>query len=610
MTPPPTSREADLFWAQVTAFGALWGTIEITLGSFLHSLRLPFSGTLLAALGAVLLIAQRQLFPARGVTLATGIVAALCKSVSPGGVILGPMVGIATEAVLVELALLVAPRALGSGMAAGALCVGFAAFQKLVTQYVFYGGTVLELYLAALRKAGHLLGIERQAWWVLAAALAVLAAMGAAAGALGRSLGQKSRARLAEAPAGATLRPEPASARSGAEARNDFAGTGRAERTDRTPEAAGKARRIGLSLASAGCIGLQLGGSLGWSAASLGIWLGLLWAFSPRSLRRLWMPKFWGFSLALALASGVLLGKSDVRVLGVPVSLAGLEAGLLMVVRGAFVFGLTSWASTTLRRDHLERVFEKVGLTRLGRALTAAFALLPGLKDRLAYARAQLPGRGEGRRLARVFDLAVEVVGESARLAGEIAGNRARPPVLAVVGAPGAGKTTTVLRAARQLADQGLAVAGIVQLARREAGRALDYRLQEVSSGEERPFASRAPEGHGFVFDAAGWSWARERIDRARAGADVVIVDELGRLEGRGEGHLPALLAPSEAERARLWIVAVREDAADEIERRLGDFDARVRADDGDGAVADAVAQASRLIAERRGGEEALGALG
>ena len=632
MTSPSTRREADLFWAQVTAFGALWGTIEITLGSFLHSLRLPFSGTLLATLGAVLLIAQRQLFPARGATLATGIVAALCKSISPGGVILGPMVGIATEAMVVEAALLLAPRALGSGMAAGVLCVGFASFQKLVTQYVFYGGTVLELYLAALRKAGQLLGIERQAWWVLAAALALLAMVGAAAGALGRLLGEKSRARLAEArPEGAIGERGPngagrlAGTKSSASVRSiagageggieepldrrgvpggrRFGATGPGPRVDAEP--AGKARRVGLGLAAAGCIGLQIDSSLTWSAASLGIWLGLLWAFSPRSLRRLWMPKFWGFSLALALASGVLLGKPAARVLGVPLSLVGLEAGLLMVVRGAFVFGLTSWASTTLRRDHLERVFGRLGLSRLGGALTAAFGLLPGLKDRLVHARAQLPGRGEGRRLSRAFAVAVEVVCETARLAQEIAGESERPAIVAIIGVPGTGKTTVVLGVARQLANQGLAVSGIVQLARREAGRALDYRLQEVSSGEGRPFASRAAQGHGFVFEAAGWSWARERIERARAEAEVVIVDELGRLEGRGEGHLPALLERVEAERARLWIVAVREDAADEIERRLGGFKARIRAADGDGAVANAVAQASGLIAERGDGEVA-----
>ena len=48
-----------------------------------------------------------------------------------------------------------------------------------------------------------------------------------------------------------------------------------------------------------------------------------------------------------------------------------------------------------------------------------------------------------------------------------------------------------------------------------------------------------------------------------------------------------------------------REDAADEIERRLGGFKARIRAADGDGAVANAVAQASGLIAERGDGEVA-----
>jgi hypothetical protein len=195
-------ESTDHFWSHVAAFGALWGGIEITLGSFLHTLRLPFGGTLLSSIGAMLLVAARQLLPRRGATLCTGIVAALCKSISPGGVILGPMIAIATEGLLVELALLLAPRARLSAIAAGGLCALWSTFQKVITQVVFYGAGVIALYLAALRSARDWLGLPASAgWWALLGLLAVILVLGGGAGLLGRRIGLRSRERL-EAEAG------------------------------------------------------------------------------------------------------------------------------------------------------------------------------------------------------------------------------------------------------------------------------------------------------------------------------------------------------------------------------------------------------------------------
>jgi hypothetical protein len=196
--------DAGLFWSHVAAFGALWGGIEITLGSFLHTLRFPFAGVLLSSLGAMLLIAARQILPARGASLATAVVAALCKSISPGGVILGPMVGIATEGLLVEIALLLAPRHLFSGAVAGGLCALWATFQQVLSQIVFYGAEVITLYLVALRRARDWLGLPLAAgWWALGALLGVVLLIGCGAGIAGRQIGRRAQARLRQDPEGA-----------------------------------------------------------------------------------------------------------------------------------------------------------------------------------------------------------------------------------------------------------------------------------------------------------------------------------------------------------------------------------------------------------------------
>lgn len=201
-SPAVLASERKRFWAHAAAFGALWGTVEVTLGSFLHTLRLPLSGAVLASLAAGLLVAQRQIFSQRGSSAATAVVAALCKSISPGGVILGPMVGITVEGLLVELALLVVPGALPSVVLAGALCALWATLQKLLTQYLLYGGSILELYGKLITQAGVQIGWPDGGWWALATLGVLLTLMGGVGAWLGRSIGLQVRGRLTPAAAG------------------------------------------------------------------------------------------------------------------------------------------------------------------------------------------------------------------------------------------------------------------------------------------------------------------------------------------------------------------------------------------------------------------------
>jgi hypothetical protein len=191
--------ESAQFWGMVAGFGVLWGALEITLGSFLHALRLPFGGTMLAATAAALLVAQRQVMAHRGLSIATGVVAALCKSVSPGGLIVGPMVGITIEALLVEVALLVAPRSRVGAALAGALAVLWATTQKVLTQYVYYGGNLVDLFVALMERLAGAMGLTAAGGWqIVGALLAALCVAGAAVALWGRRVGVEVAARRKE----------------------------------------------------------------------------------------------------------------------------------------------------------------------------------------------------------------------------------------------------------------------------------------------------------------------------------------------------------------------------------------------------------------------------
>jgi len=89
-------------WQRAAVYGSLWAAVEIVVGSFLHNLRVPLAGSVLAATGVMVMTAGHRAFPERGLIWRAALVCALMKSVSPSAVILGPMIGILMEGVLLE----------------------------------------------------------------------------------------------------------------------------------------------------------------------------------------------------------------------------------------------------------------------------------------------------------------------------------------------------------------------------------------------------------------------------------------------------------------------------------------------------------------------------
>src|SRR5664279_4201880 len=90
-------------WIKAAVLGSTWASIEIVVGSFLHNIRFPLSGTILATLGSVLLIAGSRLWNDRGLFWRAGLICALMKPISPSAVIFGPMVGIVGESLLLQV---------------------------------------------------------------------------------------------------------------------------------------------------------------------------------------------------------------------------------------------------------------------------------------------------------------------------------------------------------------------------------------------------------------------------------------------------------------------------------------------------------------------------
>lgn len=353
----------------------------------------------------------------------------------------------------------------------------------------------------------------------------------------------------------------------------------------------GRAATAALVVAALAAIALQFPGRLYASAAALAIWLGASALLDHPSLGRLWQPRFILLSSLLALLSGLLLGTPDRRLLGVPVSTAGLEAGAIMLLRAILIVAISASASRLLSGRHASvPATEQKGIRQTA---AVALELVPQLRSRIRSritvvgVRQSLAALG---RFGALEEAAVRIVCDAALLGEglshrETAAHHGRPVkrrqagrlVVAFVGPAGSGKTTAIGQVGRRLGEHGTRVRGILQPASRGSAGGASYDLEDFESGERRSFVTRDPVSGDAIFDAGGWSWASERIRAGRLEADVLIVDEIGRIEAGGAGHLEALLLPVEGERARVWLLAVRDLAAVPVAAAIGGFDHVVR---------------------------------
>lgn len=187
----------------VAVFGTLWGLLEITLGTALKSLRIPFTGFIMVGLVLVILLAGRRFVPRRGSILMMGGVAALLKVFSIGGFVLGPFWAILIEALLAEIIITTLGFRRLSCMLTGVVLLAYTTIHPLIAQRVLYGSGIIQIYLEMLDKGRSVLGLaDASLWMVVGAWLALITVLGSAIGLTGHRLGREVESRVQRLRAG------------------------------------------------------------------------------------------------------------------------------------------------------------------------------------------------------------------------------------------------------------------------------------------------------------------------------------------------------------------------------------------------------------------------
>lgn len=344
--------------------GGLWAAFEIIIGSFLHNLRIPFAGSILSAFAVMLMVAFHRLWPLKGLIWRAGLICALMKSISPSALILGPMIGILSEAVLIELSI----RILGSNKAGyligGILGVCSALIHKVVSILILYGTDIIEVYLNIYKFAVRQLGIaDADPWLVVFALVGVYVTGGFVAAAIGISIPLDGEM-LSSNPV-----PEEKIRQS-----SPFTAPGNGYSLP----------LLLLHLISVPVLIILIvkAGLLAGTIIVLA-WAVLLIFKYPGVYRRFSKPVLWFQFIVIILIAAFFWERAcDYFIC---FSIEGLEAGLTMTLRAVVVIMAFSAFSIELRNPVVKAFLEKKGMQNLYLGISVAFSALP-------FMVAQIPG--------------------------------------------------------------------------------------------------------------------------------------------------------------------------------------------------------------------------
>jgi nucleoside-triphosphatase THEP1 len=518
VSPTPSGIAAPgqaMIWRKAAVVGGLWASLEIIVGSFFHNLQIPLAGTLLGCIGVALLVASHRRWPEKGLVWRAGLICAVMKSVSPSAVIFGPMIGIFMESILLEAGLRLFMGSRIGYIAGAAAAISWPLVQKAASLLITFGFNIVELYVRLYEFAAARLQIEDLgAMDLILLLLAAQAVLGAVAGFVGLEIGRRARGFRSG-------QDEGLSSMSHTQVQNREA----------------KGRKYAPALLVLNLFGMVAGFILleqapPWAAAAyIIIYAGAVAFHYSSSLKRLKRLRFWVPLALVMILSGYLLGGLQGASGG---STAGLMIGLKMCLRAALVILGFSVAGIELRNPAILRWFARRRLRNLIRSIEIAFQALPTLTAALTRQKGlwKSPLTAAANLIGHL-DLWLTWI-ERLEAAG--------PRHFIISGELQQGKTTLVTRLAEELRARGFRVAGLLALGIWDEGKRDGFDALNLATGARVPLCRRdAPEAAlrtgPFGFFEQGMSFGADALSlEAAQDADLVVIDEVGPLELRGEG--------------------------------------------------------------------------
>lgn len=516
--------------------GSIWAALEIIIGSFLHNLRVPFSGTMLAIMSVYLMIAFVQIWDDRGLIWRAGLICALMKSVSPSAVILGPMTGIMLEALLLESFIRLFGRNLVGYLAGGAAAVMSSLIHKAAALLILYGFDLVRILGDLYRFSVRQVKLEGTDPLVVIGIIAGIYMVAGMAGAAGGYLAGRAYVKRRQEPL--------LTGKIDLKATNTLFQHSSPKRYSLVALLANLLMII-LSLSL-----LNLAPFFPAIAAGAGYAV-FVFLYYKRALNRLRKPGIWIQFVLIALVSAFLWNSASERGVFDP---AGLTAGLKMIWRALIIITGFSAISIEMKNPLIRSVLYNRGLANLYQSLTLAFSALPSVISELPAPHELIRKRKKtsGHLFRTAESLLPVLETESSR----------RPGIFILTGERQSGKTTFLKELIRIIRSKGINPGGFISEGIHEGENRTGFNLIDISTGSETELCSTV-ERPGMIRQGRFW-FSREALHKGEeiirqavsSRSGIIVIDEVGPLEISGKGWYDAIEnATATSDAVHIWTV-------------------------------------------------------
>jgi nucleoside-triphosphatase THEP1 len=507
-------------WTKAALLGSIWGSIEIIVGSLLHNLRIPVTGTILSAMGVSLLVGGYFLWKEKGIIWRAGVVCALMKSISPSAVILGPMIGIITEALVLEIIISLSRGTKVGLLIGGAITTCLPFIQNIINLIITYGFNIAILYVEAYKFAVKNIGITRvNAYDAIGILFSLYAIFGACAAMLGISVGKR---------AGVAF----STTTSEIENKSVF-----------TLNALNSTSKFSIPLLVSNIIGIPLmlfaisELSLIWSSIIVVVYVACAVIIYPNAWKRFSRPKIWIELIAITTLAGLLLGGITNK--GSGWSWTGLIVGVQMSLRASFMVAVFNIISVELRNPKIIEWFLRIGFGQLAAAMEVAFEALP----------AAISALGDQRNVLRhpITSLSRLLLVAKNRLAVIEKNLLPSNKIFILTGDKGSGKTTLLTELVNEFQMRELRLSGIISPVVYKESTLVGFDVVDIQNQNRIPLCRISSERKeikvgDFKFFGEGISFGNNALDlKNLSDCKLVIIDEVGPLELEGKGWAASL---------------------------------------------------------------------
>jgi len=530
------SPKLSHLWLKAAIVGSIWAAFEIIVGSFLHNLKIPFSGSFLSAASVFLILSFARLWPDRWLILRAGIICALMKSISPSAVIFGPMVGILSEAVFIEIFTLFFGKNLLGYALGGAFAVLSSLFQKIFNWLLMYGFNLISISEELYHYFQKQTGFDYPPSVLIYSVVGIYILMGWVAAMLGYYAGGRYLKKNRKSFDAIKLHSD---------AKNPFADD---QSITHAHPWINILLLIGAMLASMMVINLPNP----WLALLLGaIFPLILILFYKKSMRRLRKPGIWIQFISITLLASLFW---EYLQTGAYFSVDGLWIGLRMNLRAIVVILSFAALSVELKNPLVRTLLYQKGFANLYNSMSLSFAILPSIIEILPKNKFKIKTS---------LNLLEMMLGQAEQLLQQFTAH-SKATIFILTGARHAGKTSYLMALLEQLNLQQIPVEGLLSRSIYKNQEPFEYRLVNLKTQEEKVLCQREPqEGFQtfgrFYFDLKTVDWGKTILKETDS-QSLLVIDEVGKMElEQNEGWWEALVFLTQnRQQPQLWVM--RED--------------------------------------------------